>query len=177
VRILRSLIALLPLLTPVFSSAQTADSRPGLEPNRSNPILTSYYADSSVVQHGWKAYIHNTLAPRGDANPDCWESEDWKHRTNRVLNWPACGSPVVIDKRCVPTICASCFPRTCMARIFRFSSGTFTNVVIKTPSRFSAAEPPACILEDEPAQTYCKGIARFVRKGGTKPYWNYQMLS
>ena len=69
---------------------------PGQKPHCGNPILPGYYADPSFVHHNGKAYIYATIDPWGGDTLGCWESEDFKNWTYRILNWPtkqACTSP------------------------------------------------------------------------------------
>lgn len=73
-----------------------AEPMPGRAPNSANPILPGYYADPSVLQEDGKTYIYATLDPWGGETLGCWESDDFKNWTYRVLNWPtktACTSP------------------------------------------------------------------------------------
>lgn len=69
---------------------------PGLAPNCGNPILPGYFADPSLVQYDDKFFLYATLDPWGGDTLGCWESEDFKTWTYRVLNWPTlaqCTSP------------------------------------------------------------------------------------
>jgi arabinoxylan arabinofuranohydrolase len=60
----------------------------GLEPHCGNPIIPGYFADPSLVQHDGKFYVYATLDPWGGDTLGCWESDDFKNWTYRVLNWP-----------------------------------------------------------------------------------------
>jgi len=69
---------------------------PGYAPHSGNPILPGYYADPSIVQDGGKVFIYATLDPWGGNTLGCWESNDWKNWTYKVLDWPtraACRTP------------------------------------------------------------------------------------
>jgi beta-xylosidase len=87
------------LLTAIFASiASNLSGNPVAwdSAGAANPILPGYYADPSLVQHDGKTYLYATLDPWGDETLGCWESDDFKNWTYRVLNWPtksACKSP------------------------------------------------------------------------------------
>ncbi|MDQ3815094.1 MAG: family 43 glycosylhydrolase [Armatimonadota bacterium] len=69
---------------------------PGLTPHCGNPIIPGYYAVPSLVQYGGKFFLFATLDPWGGDTLGCWESDDFKNWTYRVLNWPTveqCTSP------------------------------------------------------------------------------------
>ncbi|EDY82003.1 glycosyl hydrolase, family 43 [Verrucomicrobiia bacterium DG1235] len=61
-----------------------------------NPLLPGYFGDPSVVELDGTYYLYATLDPWGGETLGCWESENLKDWTYRVLNWPtkeACSSP------------------------------------------------------------------------------------
>lgn len=69
---------------------------PGLTPHCGNPILPGYFADPSLLQYGGAFFLYATLDPWGGDTLGCWESDDFKNWTYRVLNWPTveqCTSP------------------------------------------------------------------------------------
>ncbi|HEY9155681.1 MAG TPA: family 43 glycosylhydrolase, partial [Opitutaceae bacterium] len=78
----------------------TASANPGQSADDGNPILPGYFADPTLLQVDKKAYIYATLDPWGDRSVGCWESDDFKNWTYRVLNWPtkaACSSKEASD--------------------------------------------------------------------------------
>ncbi|MBD0287187.1 MAG: family 43 glycosylhydrolase [Flavisolibacter sp.] len=61
-----------------------------------NPIVNGYYADPCIVKDGDTYYIYATIDPWGGEELAVLETKDFKHFTQRHLNWPtkkACTSP------------------------------------------------------------------------------------
>jgi beta-xylosidase len=74
----------------------TSPTLSGLTPRCGNPFIPGYFADPSLVQFNGKFFLYATLDPWGGDTLGCWESDDFKNWTYRVLNWPtweSCTSP------------------------------------------------------------------------------------
>ncbi|HWL17450.1 MAG TPA: family 43 glycosylhydrolase [Opitutus sp.] len=84
------------------SSATALADEAWSAPHAGNPILPGYFADPSIVTHEGRFYLYATLDPWGGETLGCWESDDFKNWTYRVLNWPtkaACTSPTSKDAK------------------------------------------------------------------------------
>ena len=80
----------------ICSASAASDATEWNTPGAANPILPGYFADPSIVEHEGKFYLYATLDPWGGETLGCWESDNFRDWTYRVLNWPtklACTSP------------------------------------------------------------------------------------
>ena len=72
----------------------------GIDKYITNPVMSGYFADPTIIKFKGKFYIYATIDPWGGNELAVFETEDFLHFTRKHINWPTkklCTSPTSLD--------------------------------------------------------------------------------